>query len=266
MSINQINNGDSGLTARTIINQVVTNVNNLPTTGTASYAITASYALNGGGGGGGTPGGLNTQIQFNSASTFSGSQYFTYNYQSQSLQQGSNTTASGLYSHAEGDTTQAIGEISHAEGYGNQAIGYGTHAEGDNTQAIGDASHTEGINTQTIGQGSHAEGYYAITIGNYSHAEGNHTIASGSYQHVTGQYNTHGDDTSLFIIGNGTGDGTRSDAFKVRQSGSIMLPVTSSGTPGWTGTQGEMIFGDDGSGNYVIWAYLGGNWKSGSLF
>ena len=552
MSINQINNGDSGLTARTIINQVVTNVNNLSTTGTASYAITASYALNGGGGGGGTPGGLNTQIQFNSGSTFSGSQYFTYNYQSQSLQQGEdtqaigdrshaegkdtktgiqtaysasiisgiitlsstyndvsedfeannrlylydslfdniygrgifiisqsyysapntiiklydtsvstttayvgdmdygidnwngnqtipgdyshaegdgavtignrshaegyNTLAIGQWSHAEGAGTQAIGEYSHAEGAGTQAIGnrshaegdstqaiggashaegnntktgykgfnssdigtttpgdiylnssygdvsalfiggnfiilsdtddddnYGTvkleiasstfdktntiitlvntsisttvavigvfndpepiganqiyigfyshaegnntqaigyysHAEGDGTQAIGDSSHAEGYNTQAIGYYSHAEGDGTKTIGGYSHAEGNNTqaigdfshaegyntIASGSYQHVSGRYNIHGDDTSLFIIGNGTAGG-RSDAFKVRQSGSIILPVTSSGTPSWTGTQGEMIFGNNGSGNYVIWAYLGGNWRSGSL-
>ena len=45
----------------------------------ASYALTASYALNGGGGGS-TPGGSNTQIQFNSGSVLSGSSKFTYNY------------------------------------------------------------------------------------------------------------------------------------------------------------------------------------------
>ncbi len=54
--------------------------------------------------------------------------------------------------------------------------------------------------------------------------------------------------------------------FKTTSSGSIILPITSSNTPGYTGQQGEMFFGSDGSGNYVIWAYLGGAWRSGSLF
>jgi len=48
-------------------------------------------------GGGGTPGGQNTQIQFNSGSSFSGSSYFTFNYNSQSLQQGYNVVSSGSY-------------------------------------------------------------------------------------------------------------------------------------------------------------------------
>ena len=49
----------------------------------ASYALTASYALNGGGIG--TPGGSNTQIQFNSASAFSGSTNFTFDYTTNTL-------------------------------------------------------------------------------------------------------------------------------------------------------------------------------------
>ena len=44
----------------------------------ASYAVTASFALNGGGGSSTSPGGLNTQIQFNSASVFSGSSALTF--------------------------------------------------------------------------------------------------------------------------------------------------------------------------------------------
>ena len=45
----------------------------------ASYALTASYALNAGGGSG-TPGGANQQIQFNSASVFSGSANLKFDY------------------------------------------------------------------------------------------------------------------------------------------------------------------------------------------
>jgi hypothetical protein len=45
MPINQLKNGDSGLAARTIINDLSIAVNNLATSGSASYAHTAS-ALN----------------------------------------------------------------------------------------------------------------------------------------------------------------------------------------------------------------------------
>ena len=45
--------------------------------GTASYAITASYAMNGGGGGG-TPGGNLYEIQYNSSSAFGGVPVLTY--------------------------------------------------------------------------------------------------------------------------------------------------------------------------------------------
>ena len=47
----------------------------------ASYALTASYAENGG-----TPGGSDTQIQFNSGSQFSGSANFTFDYNKNNYQ------------------------------------------------------------------------------------------------------------------------------------------------------------------------------------
>jgi len=45
--------------------------------GSSSYALTASYALNGGGGGG-TPGGSTTQLQYNNGGTFGGVPVATY--------------------------------------------------------------------------------------------------------------------------------------------------------------------------------------------
>jgi hypothetical protein len=179
--------------------------------------------------------------------------------------EGDSTEAYGRVSHAEGAETKAIGEYSHAEGYQTQAIGDYSHAEGNKTIAQGDGSHAEGKNTKTIGVYSHAEGKDTKTIGDYSHAEGNNTIASGSYQHVSGQFNTHGDTTSLFIVGNGVDDSTRSDAFKVTPSGSIVLPIIQSSTPSWTGIPGEMIFYDDGAGSYRMFVWLDGGWRSVSV-
>jgi trimeric autotransporter adhesin len=133
-------------------------------------------------------------------------------------------------------------------------------------------SHTEGTQTIAIGRSSHAEGYYTRAFGNYSHAAGIGTQTLANGQTAIGAYNEL-DDASLFVVGNGYQEPVgekdfitiRSTAFKVTPSGSVVLPVTSSNTPSWVGQQGEMIFGDDGAGNFVIWAYLGGVWRSGSL-
>jgi len=174
--------------------------------GTASFASTASFTPNalitasvasniitftkgdgstfpitvntGSGGGSGTPGGSDTEIQFNSGSAFSGSAAFRFIYASQSLEQGLQTTASGSFSHAEGENTIAIGYVSHAEGGSAQAIGDYSHAEGENTIAIGQASHAEGYQTKTGTQNA----YYAQSV-----VSGSITL-SGSYGNVTSSF------------------------------------------------------------------------------
>jgi hypothetical protein len=143
---------------------------------TSSFAVSASWAPM-------RPGGSNTQIQYNSNGTLAGDSMFTFNDQSESLQQGFNVTASGFYSHAQGSNTQAIGNTSHAEGQGTAAIGAGSHAEGSGT----------------------------ISSGSYSHAEGRSTVALGDYQHVEGQFNVLSSAQSAFIIGNGTSNASRSN-------------------------------------------------------
>ena len=178
--------------------------------------ITVNYGVNSvsisGSAGTGAPGGSNTQIQFNSQSAFAGTSSFTFNYQSQSLSHGNNTTATGLYSHAEGISSAygqyahsegystAQGDYSHAEGFFTVATGLASHAEGNNTQTNGLYSHAEGNGTITQGNishaegsaslaqgvGSHAEGFAVTASGDYSHAEGKNTIASGSYSHAEG--------------------------------------------------------------------------------
>ena len=136
------------------------------------------------------------------------------------------------------------------------SIGYDALASGS-AAAFGSSYYAQG-------EGSFTHGKAVTSVGNYSHAEGLGTIASGSYQHVQGQYNTQGDTTSLMIIGNGTSNGARKDAFKVRLSGSIVLPTTQSAAPSWTGTDGEMVFATV-TGNHRFYVWMAGAWRSGSL-
>jgi hypothetical protein len=145
--------------------------------------------------------------------------------------EGAYTIANNLNTHAEGQYTIASGQAAHSEGTYTTASGYSSHAEGLLTISSGSYSHAEGQYTRAKGQSSHAEGNAATASGDYSHAEGSGsiafgigshaegigTIASGSYQHVSGKYNKRDNTTSLFVVGNGTGDtnANRSDILRV---------------------------------------------------
>lgn len=164
--------------------------------------------------------------------------------------EGSSTTASGNSSHAEGYYTTASGYCSHAEGMATTASGDYSHTEGyslnkqssvisitsstTNNEIItawnskkfslakGGKSHVEGQDCLALGTTSHAEGNGSIASGSCSHAEGQYTRALSDYQHVQGQYNI--EDTSgkyAFIIGNGTSDTARSNAFAIDWDGKI---------------------------------------------
>jgi hypothetical protein len=174
-----------------------------------------------------------------------------------SLSNGFNSTASGLYSHAEGQNTTASGDYSHAEGRLNIAYAQGSHAEGLVTTTSGNYSHAEGVQTTAYGQvshaeggntisygfASHAEGFGTISSGSYSHAEGAGTIASGDYQHTQGTYNITSSITGSFILGNGTDNLNRSNLIlaygnqvqitgSLNTSGSIFFPtLVTSSTP-----------------------------------
>lgn len=163
--------------------------------------------------------------------------------------------ASGIYSHSEGFATTASGSNSHAEGYSTLASGNSAHSEGNRATASGTSSHAEGGGTTASGISSHAEGTVTTASGESSHAGGNGAIASGNasfshgyqcqattavsvafgertkangYQFVCGQMNAEknsvgvgaqGENDSIFIIGNGVSDTSRSNAFRVTASG-----------------------------------------------
>ena len=140
--------------------------------------------------------------------------------------EGNGTEASAEAAHSEGVTTKATARAAHSEGKNSTANGEQSHAEGDNTTTGVNArgGHSEGINTQANGLASHADGYNTQANGQMSHASGDSTIAAGARQTVVGKYNKI--DSSgqyAFIVGNGTSDSARSNAFAVDWSGNIYL-------------------------------------------
>ena len=128
-------------------------------------------------------------------------------------------TGIGSYSFAEGQDTTASGDYSHAEGYGTTASGMGSHAEGYGTTASGSYSHAEGQDT--------------TASGSYSHAEGCGTTALESYCHVEGVYNIPFDEIApvhlLHIVGNGTSEDARSNAYTLDINGNAWFAGTIEG-------------------------------------
>lgn len=90
------------------------------------------------------------------------------------------------------DCTSNSAEYAFVEGSKNSATGYYSHAEGNSTSADGNASHTEGIGTIISTKGGHAGGLYNKTSSD-----------------------------ALFVIGNGSADNARSDAFIVDITGKV---------------------------------------------
>ncbi len=158
-----------------------------PSTGQLYYTASSAIIVSGSQT---TPGGSDTHIQFNSGSVFAGTGSLTFNYTLQSLQQGLNVSASGLYSHAEGNGTRATSAYSHAEGQFTTASGQYSHAEGVSTQATNTGAHAEGNGTIASAASSHAEGTNTRATQTGAHAEGENTLASNFYAHSEGRLTT----------------------------------------------------------------------------
>lgn len=142
--------------------------------------------------------------------------------------EGKGTTANGLFSHAEGQGTISSGQASHAEGATNTASGNFSHAQGQTTSATSDMAHSEGYETQATGIASHVEGWQSIASGDRSHAGGTNTRANSFSETAVGIFGVNTAPNSatsfnaadkVFGVGNGTSDGSRSDAFVVFKNG-----------------------------------------------
>lgn len=234
MAIPLVQNKDTGLVVRSIINDLVNYANNNSITG--SLKVTGSLNVSGTTTFTGSVYISGSNTLFNTGpTTLSGSlaqgmgPFFVSKY---AHAEGYQTSASGIYSHAEGyrttskntgshaegNNTISSGSYSHAEGQGTQALGISSHAEGINTYALGDYSHAEGASTNATGPRSHAEGIATVAIGTGSHVGGYGTYAYGDYQTVVGQYNTLYNYGDLFVVGDGAGFLNRKDVLKVSSS------------------------------------------------
>lgn len=149
----------------------------------------------------------------------------------------------GNWSSVEGKNGTASAFCSHAEGFDTTASGQSSHAEGDTTTASNYYAHAEGGATEASGRQSHSEGFATVASGDRSHAGGSHTIAAGEAQTAIGKYNVP-DTSSLFIVGNGTNDSARSNAFKLSSGGAgyFASALGTGGKTAWNDTAHDGVW------------------------
>lgn len=78
------------------------------------------------------------------------------------------------------------------------------------------------IGTYRAGRTTHVEGEETLALGDASHANGLGTVATAEAQTVVGKYNSISNN-SLFIVGNGLLDSSRSNAFTVNADGTATI-------------------------------------------
>lgn len=125
--------------------------------------------------------------------------------------------ASGLSTNATGDYSTAMGSLTNAIGDFSISLGSSTTASGKYSSALGEFTLAEGIGAMAWGRSTTASGIYSTALGF-------NTISRAYGSLMIGQYNQEFSNSSLttwvatdpvFMIGNGTSNITRSNAFTI---------------------------------------------------
>lgn len=130
-----------------------------------------------------------------------------------------NTTG---YVQAGRKTNTTIGANATAEGFNTTASGMYSHAEGYWTQSTSTNSHAEGDNSVASNGTAHAQNYHTTASGANSSSAGNYTVAGYQDQFVIGKFNDN-KSANLFEVGNGTAVAARSNALELDGSGNLTV-------------------------------------------
>ncbi len=182
---------------------------------------------------------------------------------------GSGSLAAGNLSVAEGNYSVALGNSTKATNHQTIAIGFGAEASGTNAVAIGSHVRAMGDNSLALGQnttssnvGSTATGIETRSSGWGSLSSGQGTIANslgslaiGRYNQDTGHESNWNENDPVFMVGDGTNDGNRSNALLLQKKGDLsvkgILKLGSTethvqeGTIRWTGNDFEGFVGTE---------------------
>ena len=145
---------------------------------------------------------------------------------------GTTTLSSGTISNTPSNSTDIINKSY----FDNNSVGkketgeiFNSYSGTDKNTASGSYSHAEGSKTTASGNYSHAEGETTTASGVSSHAGGYYTVANTNSMTAIGRFNKYNPTQTkstidrLFVIGNGTADNSRTDAFVVQNNGNCTI-------------------------------------------
>lgn len=165
---------------------------------------------------------------------------------------GTESIALGRLSTASGAQSVAIGMLVSASGTSSTAMGYETQATGSYSTAMGYNTDAVGTRSTALGSFTTASGIAALSTGSQTEAPANFSFSAGistdanAYGSAAfGRYNVNDyisstqwiEEDPLFVIGNGTAESVRSNAFTVLKNGNVgignaapEMPLSFSGT------------------------------------
>ena len=134
---------------------------------------------------------------------------------------GSNSIGFGDASTASGSRSFTFGHQTTASGSNSIAFNYGTIASSNGTSAFGHGSEASGHYSTAMGFQTKASDYGSLVIGQYN--------SSGSSATSQNAFNAG---APVFVVGNGTANNAKSDAFKILYNGNTTVAgdISMSGT------------------------------------
>ena len=165
---------------------------------------------------------------------------------------GDNSTAMGKFSIAAGTSSIAMGEFTEAVGFASTAMGHNTTAINSSSTAMGESSTASGAASTSMGHHTTSRAFASLTIGHY-----NDSIITSSSGGIVPT-------DPVFIIGNGTGFLSRSNALTVLKNGNsgfsitnpaARLHVKNKGISGGTYNAGAVMIMEDNDDSYMQFSH-----------
>jgi hypothetical protein len=127
-------------------------------------------------------------------------------------------TATDTYSIAIGNGNTVSG--------GGLALGSNNYSKATSAVAIGHSNYADSAYSFAAGYGSRTSGHYAVAMGEAATAQAANSFVVGTYNIIAGDKVEWVTTDPLFVIGNGTGSSTRSNAVTVLKNGYVGIGVT----------------------------------------
>lgn len=133
------------------------------------------------------------------------------------------STAMGVSTVASGSGSTAMGSNTTASGTGSTATGVGTTASGLRSTAMGDYTTATGVSSTAMGGGTTASANYSTAMGNGTAAQAFASLVIGQFNELAGDQSNWNSTDPLFVAGNGSSSGARSNALTLWKNGNLTI-------------------------------------------